>query len=453
VVRYCDFPIGAGEGRRTYVSRYPTLFHYEYLFIVFIYLLHQGVSFETAPPHILRWNIGWNIMRARHRLSAVEVKNAPPGKHPDGGGLWLYKKEQTGGSWFLRVVVHGRRREMGLGSIQEVSLKEARETANKARALVRKGKDPIKERERRKRQAAREANTLEQVVNDAFESRKSSLKGDGKPGQWINPLVNHVLPKLGQIPVAEIDQNDIRHTFAPIWHSKSAVAKMAMDRLGICLRHAAALGLDVDLQAVDKAKALLGKSRHVVRHVPAMAWADLPEFFTSLDAGTLTSLAMRFLILTAARSGEVRNLTLDEIHDDVWVIPADRMKAGKEHRVPLSSAARKILEEAKQFERHGHVFVGNRGKPISDMTLSALLKRRGLEARPHGFRTSFRTWCAEATDTPREIAETALAHISGGAVELAYRRTDYLDRRKELMEEWAAYVTSECGPVIDETEP
>ena len=254
--------------------------------------------------------------------------------------------------------------------------------------------------------------------------------------------MNHVLPKLGKIPVAEIDQNDIRHTLAPIWHTKSAVAKKAIDRLGISMRHAAALGLEVDLQAVDKAKALLGKSRHVVRHVPAMAWRDVPEFYATLNAGTPTSLAMRFLILTAARSGEVRNLTLDEVRDDLWVIPADRMKAGKEHRVPLSSAAQTILNEAKQFEHRGHVIVGNSGKPISDMTLSAVLRRRGLEARPHGFRTSFRTWCAEATDTPREIAETALSHISGGSVELAYRRTDYLDRRRELMERWAKHVTS-----------
>ncbi len=167
-----------------------------------------------------------------------------------------------------------------------------------------------------------------------------------------------------------------------------------------------------------------------------------------LCAGTPTSLALRFLILTAARSGEVRNLTLDEVHNDLWVIPAERMKAGKEHRVPLSSAAQLVPQEAKRFERQSHVFVGNRGKPISDMTLSAVLKRRGLEARPHGFRTSFRTWCAEATETPREVAETALSHISGGAVELAYRRTDYLDQRRESMERWAGHVTGESSKVV-----
>ncbi len=152
---------------------------------------------------------------------------------------------------------------------------------------------------------------------------------------------------------------------------------------------------------------------------------------------------MKLLILTAARSAEVRQLRVDELEGDVWVIPAERMKGGKEHRVPLSNEALKVLEAAKPFERNGHLFIGRQGKPISDMTLSALMKRRGLAARPHGFRSSFRTWCAETTDAPREIAEAALAHISGGAVERAYRRTDYLEQRRDLMERWAEYVAGE----------
>ena len=154
---------------------------------------------------------------------------------------------------------------------------------------------------------------------------------------------------------------------------------------------------------------------------------------------------MKFLILTAARSAEVRNLTLDEVRGDVWIVPAERMKAGVEHRVPLSSEALRVLEAAKPFEVHGAVFIGTKGKPISDMTLSALLKRRGLEARPHGFRSSFRTWCAEAIDVPREIAEVALAHVAGGKVERAYRRTDYLDQRRDLMSRWANFVTEASG--------
>ena len=387
-------------------------------------------------------------MRALHRLSTLQVKNLPAGKHADGGGLWLYKKDTYRGSWFVRIVVHGRRREMGLGSIQEVSLKEARDAAQQARRLARQSKDPIKERERRKRDSARAVHTLEDIVFDAFETRKSSLKGDGKPGQWINPLVNHVIPKLGRVPVSEIDQNDIRRTFAPIWHEKPAVAKKAIDRLGISLRHAAAMGLDVDVHAVEKAKALLGKPKHIVNPTPAMHWKEVPVFFDSLTHGTPTELAMKFLILTAGRSGEVRNLHVNEIQDEIWVIPGERMKAGREHRVPLSTEALRILEAARSFESSGHLFIGNSGKPISDMTLSALLKRRDLEARPHGFRSSFRTWCAEATDTPREIAETALAHVVGGAVERSYRRTDYLEQRRVLMERWADHVTGGTGEVV-----
>lgn len=387
-------------------------------------------------------------MRALHRLTALEAKNAPAGKHPDGGGLWLYKRNIEGGSWFLRVTIHGRRREMGLGPASQVSLKEAREQADKARALVRKGKDPIKERERLRRETERASHTLADVAVDAFEARKSSLKGDGIPGQWINPLVNHVFPKLGKIPVAEIDQNDIRQTLSPIWHEKPAVARKAIDRLGIVMRHAAALGLDVDIQAVDKAKALLGKPRHTVKHTPALAWQDVPSFYASLDAGTAATLALKLLILTAARSGEVRGLRLEEISGDIWTIPSERMKAGKEHRIPLSQEALRVIGAARPFSRNGFLFVGTKNKPISDMTMSAIMKRREIVERPHGFRSSFRTWCAEATDTPREIAETALAHISGGAVELAYRRTDYLEQRRVLMERWADHVTCGSGELV-----
>ena len=160
-------------------------------------------------------------MRALHRLTALEVKNAPSGKHPDGGGLWLYKRSADGGFWFVRMTIHGRRREMGLGPISQVTLKEAREQAAAARAAVRLGKDPIKERQKQRQEALRSSHTLAEVALDAFEARKSSLKGDGIPGQWINPLNNHVFPKLGKVPIAEIDQNDIRQLFAPIWHKKT----------------------------------------------------------------------------------------------------------------------------------------------------------------------------------------------------------------------------------------
>ncbi|HTJ59548.1 MAG TPA: Arm DNA-binding domain-containing protein, partial [Devosiaceae bacterium] len=197
-------------------------------------------------------------MGAINRLSAKAVAALGPGKYADGGGLWLHKRPDGGSQWFLRLTVHGRRREMGLGSGSEVSLKEARDAAERWRAMVRSNLDPIKERERQRREAARNIHYLKDIALDAFESRKAELKGDGKAGRWFTPLELHVLPKLGGVPVADIDQKDIRDTLAPIWHTKADTARKAMNRLGICLKHAAALGLDVDLQATAKAIALLG---------------------------------------------------------------------------------------------------------------------------------------------------------------------------------------------------
>lgn len=379
------------------------------------------------------------VTRALNKLSAAQVKSLGPGKYSDGGGLWLHKREDGGAQWFLRVTAHGRRREMGLGALRDVSLKEARETAAEWRSVVRQGKDPIKERERRRREAAKEDHTLAAVAEEAFEARKAQLKGDGKAGRWFSPLELHVLPKLGRVPVEELDQQDIKNTLAPIWHTKADTARKAMNRLGIVIRHAAAMGLDVDMQATEKAKALLGKSRHQPKHVPAMDWREVPEFYQSLKEGTITNLALRLLILTATRSSEVRFCHVDEIGDDLWTIPAERMKGGVAHRIPLSGEAQAVIEQAKAFERGGYLFPNVRKGVISDATMSRFMERRGLEARPHGFRSSFRTWCAEATEVPREVAETALAHVVGGSVERAYRRTDYLEQRRELMEGWAEH--------------
>lgn len=386
-------------------------------------------------------------MRVIHRLSAAQVKNAEPGKYADGGGLWLHKREDGGAQWVLRVTVHGRRREMGLGRLADVSLKDAREAANEWRALARQGTDPIKERERRRRQAAKEDHTLAQIAQDTFEARKAELKRDGKAGRWFSPLELHVLPKIGKVPVEELDQRDIRDTLAPIWHTKPDPARKAMNRLGLCLKHAAALGLDVDLQATEKARALLGKQRHKVKHVPAVPWQEVPTFYATLSDGTITHLALRFLILTAARSGEVRFCCEDEIDGETWVIPASRTKTGKEHRIPLSKEAQAVLEEAGPLARGGYFFPSVRSGVISDATMSRHMERRGMEERPHGFRSSFRDWCAEATNTSREVAEAALGHMTGGSVERAYRRTDFLEQRRVLMERWANHMISGTGQV------
>jgi integrase len=384
------------------------------------------------------------MTRALNKLSAQRLKSAGPGKLSDGGGLWFAKSKDGNAKWFLRVVVHRRRREMGLGAYPAVSLKEARLEAEKWRAVVREGKDPIKLRDKLARDAERNMHLLHDIALDAFESRKAELKGDGTAGRWFSPLEIHVLPKLGKVPVSEIDQRDIRDTLAPIWHEKAETARKAMNRLAICMRHAAALGLEVDLQATEKAKALLGKQRHQTQNTPALHWQDVPTFYQSLTEGTVTELALRLLILTAVRSYPLRFLQLDQIEGDIWTIPAEAMKGRKDatsdFRVPLSTEALAVIEQAKPFARDGFLFPGVKRGVISDATMSRYMDRRGMAERPHGFRSSFRDWTAEATQTPYEVAETCLGHVAGNKVERAYRRTDFLEQRSTFCSERAGDV-------------
>lgn len=341
---------------------------------------------------------------------------------------------------------------MGLGAFPAVPLAEARQRADAARAKVRAGLDPIKERERAKREAARDLHLLKDIALDAFESRKAELKGDGKAGRWFSPLALHVLPKLGKVPVSDIDQTDIRDCLAPIWHSKAETAQKAIGRLALCMKHAAALGLQVDLQAVEKARALLGKPRHRTENIPAMPWRDVPDFYASLNDGTITHLALRLLILTGVRSAPLRFLHESQINGDVWIIPAETMKgrrdATAEFRVPLVPDALAVIEAAKSHARDGFLFPSVRKGVISDATMSRLMERREMEARPHGFRSSLRDWLAEATDAPHDVAETMMGHVVGGAVERAYRRTDFLEQRRVLLARWAMHVTGQSGAVV-----
>lgn len=391
-------------------------------------------------------------MRAKNRLTAGFLKAPKPGKHCDGAGLWLVVREDGGAQWVLRVTVHGRRREMGLGGYPVLGLAEARKIAQRWRDVTVAGRDPIKERQAEERAARRENISLAVLTADAFEARKAELKGDGTAGRWLSPLTHHVLPKLGKVPVTDIDQRDIRDTLAPLWHKKAETARKALNRLSIVMKHAAALGLDVDLQATEKAKALLGKSRHVAKNIPAMAWVDVPDFYASLEEPTPTHLALRLLILTGVRSSPLRTIRLDQIEGDVWTIPAEAMKGRKgatdAFRVPLSTEAQRVIGWARPHARNGYLFPNTRGGAISDMMLSRHMERRGLEARPHGFRSSLRDWLAEATDAPHEVAEAMLAHKVDGGVVRAYRRTDFLEQRRKLAERWADHVTGGAGRVV-----
>ncbi len=388
-------------------------------------------------------------MRSLHKLTAITVKNARHGKYNDGHGLWLVKRTGGGGQWVLRLAIYGRRREMGLGSILDVSLKQARDKAAEWRSVAKAGKDPIEERDKSARQSRTKAVSLREIAEEAFAARKAELKGDGLAGRWFSPLQVHVLPKLGRRPILQIHQNDIKDVLAPIWHEKADVARKALNRLGIVIRYAAAKGYDVDLQATAKAKELLGRSRHEAQHIVSVPWQEVPQFYQSLTEQTVTHLALRLLILTGVRSLPVRGLRLDQIDGDVWTIPAELMKGRKgstsDFRVPLGEEALNVIKLATPHARNGLLFAAPRGGMISDATMARLMERREMEARPHGFRSSLRVWLSETTDATFELAEMTLAHTVGSSVSRAYQRSDFIDQRRDLLNRWSKFVITPMG--------
>ena len=267
-------------------------------------------------------------MPPRHKLGAVGIKPAAPGKHCDGGGLWPHKRDDGGGQRIFRFTFRSRRRDMGLGGLQSVGLKQARDLADQARAAIARGLDPTQEREQLEREARRMGTTLSEIAASALEARKAELKDDGVAGDWWGPLWLYVLPTLGDIPVSDITQHDFVGVLSPILHTTADTAKKALTRVGIVLKHAAALGIDEDIQAVEKARALRGKTRHVVTNLASVPWRTIPKLYRALcalDAGTV-ELALRLLILMGSRSGPIRYIHLDQITVGVWTSPGVGMK-------------------------------------------------------------------------------------------------------------------------------
>ena len=374
-------------------------------------------------------------------LSHLKVKSLEPGKHFDGQGLMLVKHRKDIGKWMLRLVVAGKRREMGLGRWPDVSIAEARERASDARKQLRDGVDPIQARQAEARKFKRL--TVAEAIEQCYAARQAELKGDGKAGRWLSPLSVHVIPKIGTMAIEEVDQHVLKKTLEPIWHEKADTARKAMNRMNLTLKHAAALGLDVDLQAVMKTQALLGKRRHAVTHIPSLPYAEAPKFYRWLCGQNFVSaFALRFLILTVARTSEVRFATTGEITDDVWELDPTRTKTATAHRVPLSSEAQRVLDTRLLIGGSDLLFPTARGKPMSDATMSRMMEREKMDARPHGFRATFRTWVEEQTDASYEVKETALGHQVGSDVERAYQRSDLLDKRRVLLEQWAQFLTS-----------
>ncbi len=377
-------------------------------------------------------------------LKPFQVKNYGPGKYNDGRGLWLQKRSKDRGQWFLRLVVNGKRREMCLGGWPNVGIAEVREHAERARRKLRAGIDPIEERRRAK--APTTKFTLEQAIRGCFEARQAELKGDGQAGRWMSPLSTHVIKQIGHIAVEDIDQHILKKRFAGIWHTKPSAAAKALSRVNLSLKHAAALGLNVDLQAVMKTRALLGKQRHTSKHIPSIPYQEAPLFYQFLRSNSSKSaLALRFLMLTCTRSGELRFATWSEIDGDIWTIPAERTKQGREHRVPLTKEAIQVLKLARAEIPKNLLFPTTSGAPMSDAAMAKFMKANGYSARPHGLRATFRSWAEEQTDAEWEVKEMSLGHSVGNKVERAYQRSDLLDKRRVLLTHWAKFITRVGG--------
>jgi integrase len=391
-----------------------------------------------------------------NKLTAVAIKAAPVGvKLQDGGGLIL-ERTASGGRWIFRYSFQGRRREMGIGSMPDVSLSAARSARNEWAAILKTGVDPIVERQRMKDEAAAEASrhdpTFGEMTQVAFEARKQILRDDGKRGRWLSPISIHVLPKIGSLRVSNLHQRDIHDAIDPIWRTKHETARKALFRTRLILKHAKLSGYDVDPFICDAAQHMLGHYDHVETPLAATPWQDLPDLYETLSSKPHPSyLALRWIILTVARSDSARGARFSEIEGDVWTVPADRMKGrrGKVQpfRVPLSGAAISVVEECREYARGDLMFPSPRNDSVTGYILTKTLKDLGEAGKPHGFRTSFRTWTQD-TGQPWDVAETALGHVIGGKVERAYARSDLLDRRRILLDRWAAHVTGSTSNVV-----
>ncbi len=391
-------------------------------------------------------------------LTAAFVKSVKTaGKYRDGNGLTLVVKASGAKQWVQRVTIRGKRTEMGLGSARLVTLAEARDAALENMKLARSGGDPL-----RAKREAQAVLTFEQAARRVHAINLQSWKNAKHAAQFISTLETYTFPALGNFKVSEISNRDVMDALLPIWNTKEETARRVMQRISTVMKWAIAQGMRQDNPAAN-IKSAMPKQKAKVQHRKSLPYDQVNtciQVVKGSGAGMSTKQALEFLILTAARSGEVRGATWDEIdfgkggaanpanpaNRVTWTIPAQRMKMDKEHSVPLPARAVEILHEAKAISDGGNlIFQGtSKDKPLSDMTLSKLVKALGFDADVHGFRTSFRTWTQEQGNYPREICEAALAHGIKDKAEAAYARSDYIDKRAEMMDAWAAYVAKEA---------
>lgn len=384
---------------------------------------------------------------AMGRLTATAVKAAnAPGRYGDGDGLALLVGKSGSKSWIVRVQKDGKRRDIGLGSEKKVSLALARERARIARSQIEAGIDPVAERRK-----AAGIPTFREAAALVHAEHKGGWK-NGKHGkQWLATLEAYSFPAFGDVAVSAIDAPAVRDALAAIWLTKPETARRLRQRIVTVIDWAVAKGYrdgPLAMAVIDKA---LPKQRAKVKHHAALPYADLPAFMADLRSReSMGRLALEAVILTAARSGEVRLMTWGELDLEagLWTVPAERMKAGREHVVPLPKQAVRFFERMKAHRRGDSdlVFPGaKRAKPLSDMTLTKVMRDMKVDAVPHGFRSTFRDWVGEETNWPADLAEAALAHVISDKTVAAYERGTKLEKRRELMASWADYCEGASG--------
>ena len=390
-------------------------------------------------------------------LTPLAVKNAKPGRHADGGGLHLLVKESGARSWVYRFMLGGKSRDVGLGTAgpDGISLADARDARDALRLKVKAGIDPLEERQRDAAEALAAAQaaqvagiTFKAVAETYIGANEGSWRNDKHRQQWRNTLATYVYPVIGELPVAEVGTAHVLQILEPIWKAKAETASRVRGRMETILDAAKARGYrDGENPARWRghiAQILPARSRLTRGHHKAMPYDAIPAFVGALHKReAVAALALEFAILTAARTGEVIGGKWDEVDLEkaIWTIPASRMKAGKEHRVPLSPRAVEILKSTQGLRKEW-LFPSNKGGSMSGMAMSMLLRRMKVDVTVHGFRSAFRDWAAESTAFAHEVCEMALAHVIGNKAEAAYRRGDLFDKRRRLMDDWAMYCAS-----------
>jgi len=384
-------------------------------------------------------------------LTAVTVRALnEPGFYADGNGLYLKVIDSGAKRWVQRLLIKGRRRDIGLGSASLVTLAEAREASLVNRKLARSGGDPL-----RAKKEAEAVLTFAEAAEHVLDLHRPTWRNPKHAQQWINTLSEYAFPKFGKTLVSDVTTSDVLSALSPIWNTKPETARRVKQRIGTVMKWAVAKGWRQDNPADAISTALPKQDASKKQHRKALPYSEVAACIDTVKgsgAGLTTKLAFEFIVLTACRSGEARLATWSEfdLAAKEWLVPASRMKAKRDHRVPLSGRVLEVLAEAKSLSDGGDlVFAGTKqGRPLSDMTLSKLVKELGFEADVHGFRTSFKTWAQERTNFAREVSEMALAHVIQNKSEAAYARSDLFEKRRMMMESWASYLAERRNEIV-----